>query len=119
MTCTVAYSGPPALASAFAQMLREQGLEVDYTPPLERRGAETDAIAAVIGFAVNSGGQATIALVRAAVDRFRARFGDNATITLDDWQPPVGEATDLATGPRDTRRPDAVRRASAVLAKTR
>lgn len=46
------YVGPPALVSAFAQMLREEGLDVSFEGPDEHRGAGHDIAAALIVYVV-------------------------------------------------------------------
>lgn len=49
----ITYEGPPALTGLFAQMLRDEGLEVDYQPPIEKRGGAADIMVAV-GLTVSS-----------------------------------------------------------------
>jgi hypothetical protein len=78
------YTGDPALVSALAQALRQEGLDVDYERPSERRGAGeyADAIVelTVSGVAVN----AITTGCRAAWRKFRERFPGGATVTSDD-----------------------------------
>lgn len=80
------YFGPPALASALVQMLSEQGVEVDWSPPLERRGIGDVAEGILIGVAIDTTKDALEAGVHAAIAKFRSRFGDAATITDGDDQ---------------------------------
>ncbi|WP_109509300.1 hypothetical protein [Nocardioides speluncae] len=75
---TVVYRGPAPFASALAQMLREEGVEVNYAPPIEERGG--GIVEAVV---VSLACSATYDLIKAGVLRFRAsRFGASATVEL-------------------------------------
>lgn len=68
-TLHLTYQGPPALVGALAQMLREEGLQVDYRPPMERK--DLSIAQTVVDLAV----QGAPVLVAAVVGRFSARFG--------------------------------------------
>jgi hypothetical protein len=67
----ITYIGPPEPASALAQLLREQGVEVKVAPPLEMRSAASDFVRDVAVEMVASGGLAAIFL---AVRKFREWF---------------------------------------------
>ena len=69
----ITYEGPPALAGLFAQLLRDEGLEVSYRAPTEQRSG-TEVMVAV-GLTVNS----TVAQIygeeiKAAVRKLKGRF---------------------------------------------
>ena len=49
----ITYQGPPALTGLFAQMLRDEGLEVSYQPPIEKRGGAAEVMVAV-GLTISS-----------------------------------------------------------------
>jgi hypothetical protein len=73
---TVKYTGGPMGASALAQMLRAEGVTVDYEAPMERRSAET-MVEYVVLYYFCKGGDAAIA---AALAKFRqSRFGGTST----------------------------------------
>lgn len=59
-----------ARASALVQMLREQGVHVDWTPPREQR----DLAGMAEEVAVNLVSTGTLVAIGAAVKRFRQRF---------------------------------------------
>jgi hypothetical protein len=71
VTKSVEYIGPPAFVGALAQCLREEGVEVDYEPPIEERGGTEVAREVVIGIMAN-GAWAAIVL---GVKKYRKRFG--------------------------------------------
>ena len=73
-TQRLTYVGPPSLVSAFAQMLREEDLEVGYTPPEDRPGWSDDVHQVVIGLVVMGATDAIPAAVRAARAEFREQF---------------------------------------------
>jgi hypothetical protein len=79
LTC----EAPPVAVSAFAQMLREQGLTVDYTPPTETRSMPTTiAEMVVVNLTVTGTTAALKTGVSAAKKRFRAsRFGAFGNVT--------------------------------------
>ncbi|HEY6318538.1 MAG TPA: hypothetical protein VI462_11700 [Acidimicrobiia bacterium] len=68
----VRHTGDPALVSAFAQMLEEEGLTVDYEPPAEGRSLGVDVAALVIGV---TGHPDLRRLAAKAISRFKDRFG--------------------------------------------
>jgi hypothetical protein len=79
MTKRVTYTGSPRLASAVAQMLEEEGVEVTYTPPTEQRDLSTMAQAVTVYFFCK-GSEAAIA---AALRKYRERFGGGGSFELD------------------------------------
>ncbi|HVV29503.1 MAG TPA: hypothetical protein VHC41_01355 [Mycobacteriales bacterium] len=84
---TLTYRGPAAFVGALAQVLREDGLEVTYQPPEEYRSAGEVEQQAVVALVVMYGKDGIDALLRASVEKYRQRFKDRGTVTLDDWQP--------------------------------
>jgi hypothetical protein len=90
MITTITYEGPPVAVSALAQMLREEGVDVGYKPPQERRGGGI-AEEVVVGLLCNG----LYAAMTAGVQRFRdSRFGRAAKVTL----PPEDQGEDLSRG---------------------
>lgn len=81
------YEGPPRGANAFAQMLRDEGLTVDWQRPDETRTADL-VQDVVIYFAIRASDDivdlAVTTAVRAAIAKFRARFPGKARIDEDD-----------------------------------
>lgn len=77
---TLRYRGPAPLAGRLAQTLRDEGAEVSYEPPTETRGAG-EVAEAVVWMLV--GGVSYDAL-KIGVSRFLDRFGDAASVDLDD-----------------------------------
>ena len=75
------YEGPPALAGFFAQLLREEGLTVNYEPPDESRVLpETLLVEAAMVFAIT--GPLPWPAIWDAVKRFGAsRLGRGANIS--------------------------------------
>jgi hypothetical protein len=57
-----------------AQMLREEGVQVEYEPPEEQRGLGVDVAAGVIVYILTKGADEAI---KAAVRRFRERAPHN------------------------------------------
>jgi hypothetical protein len=72
---TVVYRGGPRGVGMLAQMLREEGVEARYDPPVEQRGMAESVAAGVTVYYLCQGGDAAI---RAAVRKFRERFGERA-----------------------------------------
>jgi hypothetical protein len=70
-------SGP--WASMLVQMLREEGAEVDWTPPVEERGAFQELTLDVVSSIIATGAWKGI---EAAVERFRQRAGGRASVTM-------------------------------------
>jgi hypothetical protein len=86
---TLTYRGPARGASALAQMLREEGVEVSYTPPVERRDITQVAEVLIIYVGMKATDKFTDAALDAAVKRattrWRQRFGGRgATIEGDE-----------------------------------
>ena len=77
------YEGHPAIASAFVQMLQEEGLAVSWEPPIERRGANIpeDVLISILASGTYD---ALKAGIRAAVEKFRDKFPGRARITDED-----------------------------------
>lgn len=79
----VRYYGPAARAGMIAQMLRTEGVEVTYTPPVEPRDLQSVADGVVVYFIANY----TDTVVRAAVvkvkQRIRERFGRDADLEVE------------------------------------
>jgi len=73
------FEGGPARVGALAQELREAGVEVDYEPPTEERGAGQIAADVVVGIVANG----TYDAVKTAVGRFRERH-PHSTVELED-----------------------------------
>lgn len=69
-TFPLTLTGPPRLASALAQMLKAEGAQVRYSPPVERRSVVDAAQEVVVQLTVNG----VTASVAAAIYRFRSRW---------------------------------------------
>jgi hypothetical protein len=69
VTRTVVYQGPAPYAGMLAQMLREQGVQVKYTPPEERRGLAGDLNEVIVNL-ISTGSAAAIGL---AIKKFLER----------------------------------------------
>jgi hypothetical protein len=86
----VRFVGPPALVSALAQMLEEEGLTATFDPPFEGRAICPDfAVEVVVYVALKTGDVAIEAGVKAlaerAIAKFEARFPrGNATVEDDE-----------------------------------
>jgi hypothetical protein len=78
VTRTIRYRGVAARADALVQMLEEQGVQVEWTPPREQRGLGADVGAVVLSL-VASGAYDGI---KAAVAKFRA-WMPHAEVTLE------------------------------------
>ncbi len=91
MTAThrLRYEGDPAPASAFAQMLQDEGLTVDWEPPYEERGGIVEDVLISL---LASGTYDTIKTgVQSAIEKFHARFPGRARITDEDQAEDSGE----------------------------
>jgi hypothetical protein len=77
------YIGSPPFASAVAQTLREAGLDVSYTPPIEQRGVEAIAEGVVVYF-VCKGSDAAL---KVAVAKVRERLGRRGRIEVEGDDP--------------------------------
>ncbi|MCU1615069.1 MAG: hypothetical protein JWO98_2609 [Frankiales bacterium] len=74
----IAYKGHPGLAGLLAQMLREQGIRVEYEPPMEHRdlpGAAQEVVVNLITWGA-------IATIKGVIAKFRERPG-NADATVE------------------------------------
>jgi hypothetical protein len=70
VTKQIEYIGPPALVGAFAQCLRDEGVEVHYEPPLEERGVPSEVIDVVV--IVTAMG--LYDAIKAGMGKYRERF---------------------------------------------
>jgi hypothetical protein len=75
----ISYSGPAPFASAVAQTLTEQGLDLAWARADEQRGMEAIAEAITVYYVCKG----TDATVKAAVDKARERLGGRGRIDLD------------------------------------
>jgi hypothetical protein len=80
VTRKITYAGSSARVGQFAQMLQDEGVEVEYEPPVERRGTGSDIAVGVIVYILTKGGDAAI---NAVVHRFRRQV-PQAKITIED-----------------------------------
>ena len=85
------YVGSPALASAFVQMLEETGLTVEWIRPKERHGLSDFAQGVAVGLVVEGAKDAIGVGVKAAIDKFRARFPGPTEIRDEDDPDPAAE----------------------------
>lgn len=84
-TTTLTYEGPPALVSALAWLLREEGLTVDYEAPDEARdlAAIADGITSnVIVLVAVAGTPRALEAIPAVLERFRSWFGARVKIKV-------------------------------------
>lgn len=77
----VRYTGDARLVGALAQMLQDEGLEVEYDPPFEKKSMEVDIVALVLAV---SGHPDIRRLVSAAVARFKERFPGGGDTEIED-----------------------------------
>jgi hypothetical protein len=78
-TTNLTYRGPAVAVSLLAQILREEGVQVDYDSPEERRDLGAVAATVVVSLACNG----AYDLIKTAVLRFRAtRFGPGSSVEL-------------------------------------
>ena len=83
----ITYEGDPALVSLLVQMLEEEGAEVQWQPPEERRDVRGMAEAVV----VNLVAVGVLTGIKAAVQKFRGRFGrSRVDVEGEDDEPPRG-----------------------------
>jgi hypothetical protein len=76
----ITYRGHPALVGLLAQMLREEGVRVQYEPPMEHRGISDDAHQVIISILT----WGAIGTIDAVIAKFRKRPGDaDATVEGD------------------------------------
>jgi hypothetical protein len=71
MTTRVRYTGSARYADAVAQMLEEEDVQVDYTPPVQKRELSSLGEAVTVYFFC----QGTQMDIKAGVQKFRDRFG--------------------------------------------
>jgi hypothetical protein len=69
VTRSIQYTGDPAEASTLVQVLQDEGISVEWTPPKEHQGIGTDADQVIVQLTAVGG----IAAITAAVTKFRAR----------------------------------------------
>ena len=69
VTRSIQYTGDPARAGMLVQMLQDEGVSVEWTPPHERRGPGQDAVDVIVQMTAAGG----IYAINAAVTKFRAR----------------------------------------------
>jgi hypothetical protein len=89
VTKTITYKGGPARVSALVQMLEEQGVNVEWEPPTERRDL-TGAAEAIVLSLVASGAYDAI---KAAVAKFR-KWAPRAEVTLEGDEEDAAAAQD-------------------------
>jgi hypothetical protein len=70
VTRKITYHGDTARVGALVQMLEQQGVQVDWTPPQEHRGLGADVNEVIVNL-VSTG---SVVAIAAAVKQFRARF---------------------------------------------
>jgi len=72
---TVTYEGSTRQVAVLAQLLRDEGLKVDYEPPMESRGAiHAEQVATVVISVVSGTASALLGdAINAGVRKFRAR----------------------------------------------
>jgi hypothetical protein len=68
------YRGPASLTSMFAQMLTDEGVDVSYEPPIERRSAGPDLVVVVLWVAEKVVSKAFDVSLDTLIDRAVARF---------------------------------------------
>lgn len=77
---TVMYEGPAPFVSLLAQMLREEGVDVSYEPPIEKRGAG-EVVETVVVSLFCAG---TYDAIKYGLQRFAAsRLGRNARTDIE------------------------------------
>jgi methylmalonyl-CoA mutase cobalamin-binding subunit len=82
-TYRIVYTGTAPFAGWVAQTLREEGLDVSWTPPVEERGAVSDVVENVTVALIVSG---TTAAVRGAVAQARELLRGHGTVEIEDDQ---------------------------------
>jgi hypothetical protein len=80
-TYRILYTGTASFAGWVAQALREEGLDVSWTPPVEERGTVSDVVDNVtVALVVNGTSEA----VRAAVAKARELLSGHGTVEVED-----------------------------------
>jgi hypothetical protein len=82
----ITYEGDPALVAFLVQMLEEEGVEVQWQRPEERRDVRGMAEAVV----VNLVAVGVLTGIRAAVQKFRGQFGSRVDVEGEDDEPRGG-----------------------------
>jgi hypothetical protein len=75
VTKSIEYIGPAVRAGALVKCLKEEGIEVRWTPPEEDRGAGDMAAAAAVSAVVSIIANGAYDAIKAGVTKFRERFG--------------------------------------------
>lgn len=75
----ITLEGPVARAGQLAQMLREEGVSVEWERPREQRGASEVADGVVSGLLTTG----SLLAIKAAVDRFRAHVKGHAKVKIE------------------------------------
>jgi hypothetical protein len=90
ITRTITYTGPAARVGGLADVLEDEGVRVEWTPPEERRGIDysTDIQALVVAVVAMKATGAPAA-IKAAVKKFRARV-PWAKVEIQDESPDDG-----------------------------
>jgi hypothetical protein len=79
----ITYKGDPALVGVLVQMLEEQGVEVRWQPPAERRevpGRFEPMVVNLVAVGALTG-------IKAAVRKFPGQFGSRVDIEGEDYEP--------------------------------
>lgn len=79
-TRRIIYEGPAHFAGLLAQMLREEGVQVDYEPPLEERGAQEFARDVIVDLTASGMGAA----IMLALQKFDQRMRGRATARIEE-----------------------------------
>jgi hypothetical protein len=79
-TRRVTYRGDPADASLLAEMLKREGVTVEWEPPHEQRGLAEIGQGVIVAIAARG----TLAAIEAAVDKFRKHMNGRAEATIED-----------------------------------
>ena len=69
VTRSIQYTGDPAEASILVQVLQDEGVSVEWTPPTEHQGIGADADQVIVQLTASG----AIAAITAAATKFRAR----------------------------------------------
>ena len=86
VTRIIRYEGNPALAAFLAYLFKEEGVDVEWTPPepLEPRGPGTEIVTSVV---VQLGVKGTLEAIGRALKRFeefRERLPHDARVVVED-----------------------------------
>jgi hypothetical protein len=83
---TIDYRGPAGLANALVKCLEDEGVQVSWRPPMERRDIGELARSFAIAIVANG----STAAIAAGVAKFRKRFGSRAEVTFEDDERAAG-----------------------------